>query len=722
MQFMSAPLGVANQQGRTHTSILNTQRFAIFQMTSGIQDAALAFQQMGFTTQGWSMAMRGASNNIGVMLSTMGSWAAIGGTIGLAVLPSMVSGLMSVTDQTNRARESLDKYLASQKQFAGVVKASFVEQTAPERRLTRLQAGRELIEKGQVTDATRDRMVDLYIREQGIPAQKIIEGIEGRISKEEGRLLESKRTSLGRIDPQTGLPVYDEDTQRRMLQEYKPRAKQEARESILAAEDGKYKKELDDANAQMLEAEITARRKATEDARNAARYIEGLKGSARKRVERELGLPAGSLPKRRKSEARAQDALEGLEDLGYSRGGVVGVAGSRPGPSDTVPAMLTPGEEVLTRSDPRHIANIGGYDAGGVVRRRLPSGGFTRSAGSTVDRKSYAERETARIREKSAAGELGYKLPSDRKYGSGGRLVGPDGTVYNRERIESREAHEMGRGLGMKPEEIDGLMDRVGPHETKRRMQESGGYTDAERRKLAQDDKIKDIKSQRSRSAAEFGKRVSDGAARQRDREGARGIGVFPAGPPAAKPAGPPRAATPDKPWSREDAWPYAGGGTQGPPDWQGQLRQRYQRRAAGTLGRIPGSARVGGVPPAAGIGSGNRMPDGGSGISGFHKKSPWEREPGVPEVIGPGAGTKSRAPLTTPGRAAHEGRAAEQGIYDAAESERRASQKKLDEDMQRYRDEAFAKRMQQLKDEARVVDSMRKQQQGLTLNRNAQL
>ena len=50
----------------------------------------IAFQQMGFTTQGVSMAMRGAANNVGFLLQQFGQTTAIIGTAAVIAFPMLI--------------------------------------------------------------------------------------------------------------------------------------------------------------------------------------------------------------------------------------------------------------------------------------------------------------------------------------------------------------------------------------------------------------------------------------------------------------------------------------------------------------------------------------------------------------------------------------------------------------------------------------------------------
>jgi hypothetical protein len=127
--FGGAPGSATLGQGRTrrHSPFVaeaqgaRDSRTAIFQLTSAAQDASYAFDQMGNTTQAWSMAMRGASNNIGFMLSAMGGWVAILGTIGVIALPSVVRGVMNLFDSTEKLRKESEKYIESSRRVANVM-------------------------------------------------------------------------------------------------------------------------------------------------------------------------------------------------------------------------------------------------------------------------------------------------------------------------------------------------------------------------------------------------------------------------------------------------------------------------------------------------------------------------------------------------------------------------------------------------------------------------
>lgn len=77
---------------------------------------------------------------------------------------------------------------------------------------------------------------------------------------------------------------------------------------------------------------------------------------------------------------------------GFASGGIVPGVGRR----DTVPAMLTPGEEVLTRSDPRHRANGGGITIHVYSPSIRSDGDIDRLAGA-ISRKLSQERQRARM-------------------------------------------------------------------------------------------------------------------------------------------------------------------------------------------------------------------------------------------------------------------------------------------------------------------------------------
>jgi hypothetical protein len=82
---------------------------AIMQGTNAVQDAAVAFDMMGNTQQGWNMAMRGASNNIGALLATMGPWTAILGTTALIALPAVTSALWKMVAGSDAAAGAIDR-------------------------------------------------------------------------------------------------------------------------------------------------------------------------------------------------------------------------------------------------------------------------------------------------------------------------------------------------------------------------------------------------------------------------------------------------------------------------------------------------------------------------------------------------------------------------------------------------------------------------------------
>jgi hypothetical protein len=90
------------------TKGVGNHRMAIMQGTNAVQDAAVAFDMMGNTQQGWSMAMRGASNNIGALLATMGPWTAILGTTALIALPAVTSALWKMVAGSDAAGRSLE--------------------------------------------------------------------------------------------------------------------------------------------------------------------------------------------------------------------------------------------------------------------------------------------------------------------------------------------------------------------------------------------------------------------------------------------------------------------------------------------------------------------------------------------------------------------------------------------------------------------------------------
>jgi hypothetical protein len=678
-QYGTAPGAAANV--RETTKDVNQLRFGVFQLTSGFQDAAIAFEMMGNTTAGWSMAMRGASNNLGVLLSTMGTTAAVGGTLALAVGPAIISWLMNMADRTKNATEALQKFIDLQKQQAGLARMQFAEKAAPERRRLRLQAITELIQQGAIAEPTQKRLTELYIKEREIPGAEITTGAQRIIAREQEKLIKARKFELERWEE--GRPIYTPEQQAKILKEELPDIRIEAERRILA--DEKLAEEYKNAQNASLEAEAEARREIQKDIQKRRDEITELQGKTRAEFERAAGA---KVPRQKKSELMRQRAREAAEELGYSQGGIAGSQRSTPGPTDTVPAMLTPGEEVLRTDDPRHIANIRGYQGGGIAARRraiqtpagraaaLASLAERRSRGHVdIDRAEYWRQKTAAaVTAREAQG-----LPTGRGFDGStltpgqGQIIDPrTGEIYGREHIQMREIFEMGKNFGMKGFEVRRFVEQFGVAEAHNRMRSSFGQTASEQRYYEQKQRIRDY---RARQAGQ-----------------PQGIYKVEQAPPQAQ-------------------WPY-GPAVAGPPTWREAARRRVQQREAQALGRIPSSARIGGAPGSAGIGT----YQGGSGIQGFQKKAPWETKFNTIET-GPGA-------AATPafrGSAFHAGVTSEQGIHGAARSAEASARRQLEQDLARYQQEAMAQRKKQLQEELEYAERMRKMQKS-EINRNVQL
>jgi hypothetical protein len=209
-QFGTAPGAAANIQNTTR--LMNQQRFAVFQLTSGVQDAAIAFQMMGFTTQGWTMAMRGASNNLGVMLSTMGPLTAITGTLALIAGPPLISWLLKLTEGAKFSAEAIaavgSAALQSSKHFETMREAIHGAEEA-QRSLTEAMQPEAEAKDIKTEEQAKAEELRTFMRKGGgemkaSVAKAIDVEVEQR-TRQESEALESRRVAgLGQLYQMTG--------------------------------------------------------------------------------------------------------------------------------------------------------------------------------------------------------------------------------------------------------------------------------------------------------------------------------------------------------------------------------------------------------------------------------------------------------------------------------------------------------------------------------------
>lgn len=690
---MSQQSGIVGKIKGTFGAIPGTYGLAnqaTFQLASATQDAAIAFQQMGFTAQGWQMAMRGASNNLGFLALQFGTTAAIASTVALIVGPPLVSWLIDVADGSGRARRELDRLYETQKRLSSLIESTAVEEDITEKHKRVRSAGKEFIERGgyisnpslselenkemnriargtrasiQVLNTSITEQGDVAVRErfekdrdypQGLPLSKLRElyktGEKQTASFMKNRALTEKESQA--IDNEIDL----------IEQNIRERTKN----AFLEADKGKWLKEQQILNDQLAKDQARAVKAAREQVAEGAKYILNMSPSERRRAD----MP-------RVTRRQAKELKEKLIPFeGKQQGGIVGENRKPPGPQDTVPIMAAPGEEVLTKSDPRHARNLN-------YRKFLSDFARDRNKRNTATQ--------------VAKGDPGV-VPSLRQKPTPSAHVrdASGNVIWSLEKRDLSQAKRLAAQFGMSASEVDSM---VGRH--------SGDVS-----------KVLSIIQETAGSGTSIGihgpsRSVTSTQGRVRGRGGwnvsaSPNIGIR-----SAPQAGMTGAAADDG----VSRWPYSGGDTV--RTWQQQLDFQAQQRQARALGRIPSRAGVGGIPGSARSGGANA--DRATGMSwigntsgSYVKRAPWEKEyKTIPDVVRPG----DFGPFPTHGGSAPQ-RKPQQVIDDAraADAERA---KKLQEDLARYHEEAWEKRKKQLQQELDHFREMQRSRRGAPFNRN---
>jgi len=110
----------------TAANAANIMRFRSFQISSALQDAAIGFSLMGFNAAGLQLAIRGASNNLGVMAAAAGGTTAILGTMGIVAMDLAIGvwrGFSRASDKVKEHERDVTKLLDRYKQLKDVTDA-----------------------------------------------------------------------------------------------------------------------------------------------------------------------------------------------------------------------------------------------------------------------------------------------------------------------------------------------------------------------------------------------------------------------------------------------------------------------------------------------------------------------------------------------------------------------------------------------------------------------
>jgi hypothetical protein len=137
---------------------------SIFQASQAVEDFAVGFNLVGGDIEGIQMGLRGASNNIGFIISQQNQWAGAIVTVGLAIAGGILPALVrseDVTERINRLVEEQNRLLEERKRIGDELLSAAQKQADLQRLLTGAETKEDIearveAEQKAVDDAKRN--------------------------------------------------------------------------------------------------------------------------------------------------------------------------------------------------------------------------------------------------------------------------------------------------------------------------------------------------------------------------------------------------------------------------------------------------------------------------------------------------------------------------------------------------------------------------------------